>query len=101
MGSKNNTPAAEVDTKSPSNKSAAKPQKKPPYISKSAVNGKDNIGLATSTTSKSPKKKRTPAVYEEDDLRGVVARGKSAEPPCSAYEALLQKGFIQSSVEYV
>ena len=100
-GSENNTPAAEADTKSPSNKSAAKPQKKLPHIGKSTINGKDNIGLATSTTSKSPKKNRTPAVYEEDDLRGVVARGKSAEPPCSAYDALLQKGFIQSSMEYV
>jgi hypothetical protein len=102
MGSENNMPAAKAGTKSPSNKSAAKPQKKLPHISKSTINGKENIDLATSTTSnKSPKKKRTPAVYEEDDLRGVVARGKSAEPPSSAYDALMQKGFIRSSVEYV
>jgi hypothetical protein len=82
------------------NKREAKRRQLAPTTGKQATCGKDNIGIARPGRCK-PSKKKVPAVYEEGDLRGIVARGKQTSPPQSPHAALLQAGYIRSAMEYV
>ncbi|HEX3557916.1 MAG TPA: ATP-binding protein [Pyrinomonadaceae bacterium] len=76
-------------------------QRKPPRATlKQTTNGKDNLGLVPPSIIK-PSRKKVPAVYDEDDLRGVIERGMKNSPPQNAYDSLLQGGYIHSAMEYI
>jgi hypothetical protein len=66
-----------------------------------AVSGRDTLSASTKA-GKDPKKKRGEKVsYEHEDLRGVVQRGKEANPPLNAYEALQEAGYVQAATEFL
>jgi hypothetical protein len=46
-------------------------------------------------------KDRNAVVYEPDDLRGIIARGRLSTPSVKPYQSLLDAGYIKSSAEYL
>lgn len=64
------------------------------------ISGRDNVGVSSIKTSKSSRKNKD-INYEQDDLRGVVRRAKEANSSITAYQALLEVGFIRSTTEYL
>jgi septal ring-binding cell division protein DamX len=67
-----------------------------------SLSGRDNITPAVVKKTKTSKKKKSGAAdFEQDDLRGVVLRGKEVKPPLDAYRALKEAGYIQSAAEFL
>jgi hypothetical protein len=67
---------------------------------KRRINNRDDIGFTPPRLRKSASRKIGP-IYEEGDLRLVVANGESTPPSINAYEALKQEGYIRSATEFL
>lgn len=50
---------------------------------------------------RSKKSKVVEIPFEEKDLRGVIARGRSSTPQVAPYQALLTAGYIKNSAEFL
>ena len=64
-----------------------------------AVRGRDQIAFMSSTGRKA--RKRSGESFEQDDLRGVIARGAEGDPPVTPYLALMRSGYIKSAKEFL
>lgn len=60
-----------------------------------AISGRDNIGSSAVKSTKSAKS------YEQEDLRGIVFRGKGSSPSISGYQSLKEAGYIQAAAEFL
>jgi hypothetical protein len=59
-------------------------------------------GTSTAGRGRSSKAKRGDAArFDQDDLRGIVARGALSNPPTSHYQSLAQAGYIKPSSEFL
>lgn len=65
-----------------------------------AVAGRDELGLVNTKMKRSSRGKDK-VTYDDDDLRGVVDAAKKLAPSTSAYQALLDAGYIQSASEFL
>jgi hypothetical protein len=64
----------------------------------SPIKGRDQISFMNS--SRKPRK-RSAASFEQDDLRGSIARGLESDPSVNPYHALMRAGYIKSATEFL
>lgn len=64
-----------------------------------SIRGRDQIAFRLSTGRKS--RKRSAPSFEQDDLRGVIAKGAEGDPSGIPYHSLLSAGYIKSTAEFL
>lgn len=65
-----------------------------------ALSSKGRDQIAFMNSSRKPRK-RSAMSFEQDDLRGTVARGLEGDPPVTPYHALMRAGYIKSAAEFL